>query len=77
MVLCGVARLYPVQASSEPISNDNLVSVSINNNMSSFAPVNYGVPQWSVLGPILFSLYMLPMGHIMNRHGVSEICPLK
>ncbi len=45
--------------------------VAANNHMSSFSPLKYGVPQGSVLGPILFSLYMLPLGHIIQRHGVS------
>lgn len=58
----------------ESYLTDRSFSVHIGNCSSSVAPLSCGVPQGSILGPMLFSLYMLPLGSIFKKHNISFHC---
>ena len=49
---------------------DRINHVSLSNHCSAFAPVHTDVPQGSVLGPILFTMYIKPLSAIIDSHSI-------
>jgi len=47
-------------------SSDRSQFVFVNDEASITTNISHGIPQGSVFGPILFTLYMLPLGNIIN-----------
>ena len=52
--------------------NDRTQRIVVGTESSSEFSLECGVPQGSVLGPILFSLYTAQLGRIIEKHGVSR-----
>uniref|UniRef100_A0A3Q3LPB9 Reverse transcriptase domain-containing protein n=1 Tax=Mastacembelus armatus TaxID=205130 RepID=A0A3Q3LPB9_9TELE len=54
--------------------SDRFQFVHVQDEPSTRTKVSYGVPQGSVLGLILFTLYMLPLGYVIRKHSINYHC---
>ena len=48
--------------------------VSVNNSQSDKTYLSYGVPQGSVGGPLMFSVYLEPISTIIRKHNIKYHC---
>jgi len=55
----------------ESYLNARMFSVCLDGFSSSVSVLDYGVPQGSILSPALLSLYLLLLGTIFSKHGMS------
>ena len=62
----GIDRL-PLKWIKSHLSNRHQ-KVKIDNNLYNVLPIMYGVPQGSVLGPLLFSMYIYPLTDVIDDH---------
>ena len=55
----------------KPYISDRTQRVQFDGILSEFAEIVCGVPQESVLGPLKFCLYMLPLSAILRFHNIG------
>ncbi len=58
----------------ESYLSDRTQSVIIEEEISEAKKLKYGVPQGSVLGPLLFTAYMAPMSDVISKYGLGYHC---
>ena len=51
--------------------DDRTLRVQIDDSFSASQEILWSVPQGSVLGPLLFLIYLLPLGILIRKHGLE------
>ena len=56
----------------ESYLSDHVQTVKIDGVESTEQTLHCGAPQWSVLGPLLFTIYITPLGNLIRHHDLNH-----
>ena len=76
ILLHRLSSLYGISGSAlswfESYLTDRTQAVMVDNLTSTSSPLSFGVPQGSVLGPVLFILYTKPLSSLLQSHSIPH-----